>query len=411
MTNDSKTHEELIEELKPAEGTVVQTGEEEEPSSNPGEHHNDIKAIYQKGRENRELVTRQDEEEMPDAAMVAKMVAEAADDEEFDHGDREGVDLNERKDRFDAEQEEEGDGDPEYVENVDHEAPDKEEPAPTTTPAPAREPEKNLDYEAVDGKVTVKIEGMEYEVPEADIKAAGGKAAYQQNRASNIRFQKAATYGKALQKEREEFAQQQLDSPAKGDLPVEDDLSNEAELVKTYTNRLLDAAIDGTETDVEQVVAEVLSTTKRVPQEPDNSTSVEQPRPSDKVVEDYEASYRLDRANANRMLIDEYSDIMLDNDLKGIAHQRYEALSSDPRNIGRTAVEMAREAGDYVRRLTNTKPPVHTRQAKELEARRDKKRVLPQRSQARTTSKAQETKKPRSSRQYIQDLRKKQGNY
>lgn len=414
----SELNTELHEDLVPPEGTVAQTGEEEVPTSEGGKHTDHLKAIYQKGRKNRELVTRDDEKENIDAALIAKMVQESQDEGEFEHALVDAVDLDTRPDRM-KESEEEALEDPDYVESApDHtiSATDEEEQelaealGEQKTTVVAEKQQTELDYEVNDGKVTVKIEGIEYLVPEADVLSAGGKAQYQQVRASNQRFEKAATYAKALQKEREEFERQQREFTAKGELPEKGVLSK-AELVKDFRERILDAALDGTEADVDGILEEALSRGINLDPSSQNSPDGEAaPAISARVVEDFEAGYKLDRAQANRMLADNYSDIMANEDLRKIASQKYNELDSDPSNFGRTAVEMAREAGEFVRRLTNSTGPVENSQAIEMKVRREKKRVLPQQSSARTKSKPPEPNTPRSSRQFIRDLQRKQGN-
>jgi len=405
MSKKAAASPKLDPKLEPPEGTKVQTGDEEAPESRPGKHDDDLKAIYKKTRKNRKNTTREEQDENIDAEMVAKMVAEAADEGEFEHTASE-IDLDNRPDRFAEEQP--APDDPDYVPSAKPTEDDEEELLPEKPEGdPAPEP-KDLDYEAVSGKVKVKVEGIEYLVPEADVIAAGGKSQYQRNRASNQRFEKAATYGKALQQERADFEQQQLDSTAKGELPDKDALSEEAEL-KNLREKILDAAIDGTEEDVDNVLTEIISKRKSKPESQDSPGDTD-PKVSDQVVEDFETAYALDRAEANRLLLDAYPDIMGNEDLRKIAHSKYLELNSDPDSFGRTAVEMTREAGDFVRRIASSEPLKSDSQEKELAARREKKRVLPQPSEARSKTPPPETKKPRSNRQFIRDLLRQQGS-
>jgi hypothetical protein len=405
MTDSTELHP----ELEPPEGTTVQTGEEEIPSTEGGKHDDHLKAIYKKGRENRELVTRTDEDENPDAEMVARMIAETQDEGEFEHSQVDAINLDERKARSDDGEEELPD--PEYAEKRVH---DMEAEAASAPEKPAEEPveeektQQHFDYEAKDGKVAVKVEGVDYLVPEADIQDAGGVKQYQMNRAANIRFQKAATYAKALQKEKEELAQQQQGSSADRGLPEKDDLSK-AELVKTYREKLLDAALDGTEADVDNLLKEVLETSKQEPSEPQNSPGSEVKSAAEIAVEDYEASYALDRVQANALMGKDYADIMDNEELRKIAASKYLEIEANPASKGRTAVEMAREAGDFVRNITRGAPRAK-RQETELAARREKKRVLPRQSEAHSRSQPPETKKPRSNRDYIRALQRQQGN-
>jgi|GEM_PF-6392951 len=403
-----ETEPKLDPSLEPPAGTIVQTGDEDIPTSEGGKHDDHLKAIFSKARKNRELITREDEDENPDAEMMAKMVEESQDLGEYDHGETK-IDLDARPDRF---ADGEGSDDPEYVEVVDHENDELDASRPEAKePDPEPDPEKKLEYDVENGKVNVKIEGREYIVPQADIEDAGGVENYQLKRSSNIRFEKAATYAKALQKEREEFEQQQSVLPAKkGELPdpESDVLSKEAEL-KDYRERILDAALDGTEADIDEILQEAISKPKPTESKPQNSRGEADPVISDRVVEEFETAYQRDRQKANRLLMDDYSDIMSDRDLKEIAHRKYLELDADPSSYGRTAVEKAREAGDFVRRLTHTAPPKKTIQDRELETRRERKRVLPQPSDARKTSRPPEKEKPRSNRDYIRSIQRAQG--
>ena len=87
----------LAEGLEPPPGTVAQTGDEENPESRPGEHDNDLKSIYKKARMNRDLVIRDNEEGSPDAAQIAQLVAEAADEGEFEHtASQNPIDLDDK---------------------------------------------------------------------------------------------------------------------------------------------------------------------------------------------------------------------------------------------------------------------------------------------------------------------------
>lgn len=395
--------------LEPPPGTVVQTGDEEMPISEGGKHDDHLKAIYSKGRKHRELVTREDEDENPDAEMIAKMVAETQDEGEFEHSGSE-IDLDARHDRLDDGEESD---DPEYVPTVDHENDDPPEQKKETAAAePVVEKENELDYTVENGKVAVKIEGRDYLVPASDVEHAGGLELYQLRRAANIRFEKAATYAKALQDEKKLLEQQQLATPAKGELPdpESDVLSRKAELGK-LREKVLDAALDGTEADIDEILEEALNkSSKPVEKKSQNSPGDDDQNVSGHVVEEFETAYQADRAKANRLLMDRYSDIMDNKDLKEIAHRKYLELDADPLNTGRTAVEMAREAGDFVRRLTNASPPGKTKQDEELELRREKKRVLPQPSEARSKTRPPEQKKPRSNREYIRSIQRAQGN-
>jgi len=408
----------LADELKPDNPDhVVATGDEENPVSGSN-YVEDRKTIYAKARKNRELTQREEQDNMPSVKEMNEMVAEAADEAEFEHTAHD-VDL-EADAR--AEETEEEIEDAEYVETptddtlnqMADEAASGDDPIEEEEPEPQSDaedgesarPKPDLDYEVNDGMVAVKVEGNEYIVPEADVIAAGSKAQYQKNRSANIRFESAATAGKALQDERLEFEQQQNDSPAKGDLPDKDDLSK-AELRK-FREKLLDASLDGTQDDVDEIVKEIIAL--RPAPEADNSTGNAEPRASDRIVNEFETAYGADRAEANRLLIDNYSDIMNDSDLRKIAESKYKELQASPNSRGRTAVEMARESGDFVRRISKAKSSNSNVQKTELENRRQRKRVLPQSSKARSTSKAPETKKPRSSREYIRDIQRRQGN-
>jgi hypothetical protein len=116
MTNEKTA--ELHPDLEPPEGTVVATGDEENPVSGV-KQEDALKAIYAKSRADRTLVTREDEQENPDAEMIAKMVAESANEGEFEHTQSDAVDLDSRPDR--VSNEDEPTDDPEFVAEVNHE--------------------------------------------------------------------------------------------------------------------------------------------------------------------------------------------------------------------------------------------------------------------------------------------------
>jgi hypothetical protein len=78
----------------------------------------------------------------------------------------------------------------------------------------------------------------------------------------------------------------------------------------------------------------------------------------------------------------DYADIMDNEELRKIAASKYLEIEANPASKGRTAVEMAREAGDFVRNITRGAPRAK-RQETELAARREKKRVLPRQSGSR----------------------------
>jgi len=382
---------------------IVDVPGQEAAPARPGEHDNDLKNIYAKSRKNRKDTVDDEAENHPDVDAIQAAVAEAAETEEFEHGDPDQIDLEERPDRFKDEDEGESEEEsPVKVAKKDEASDEK----------PVVENKKPLDYEVVDGKVVVKVDGREYKVPESDIISAGGKAQYQRQRTANQRLELAATQSKALEEERKQLEQLRSGASDPRGLPTKQGVLHEGPELKDLKDRVLDAAIDGTEEDVERVLKEALeSASKNRKTAEESGSSAQDVNPSRQIQEDFETAYANDRAEANRMLMDDYSDIMQDEELRAIANRKYKEIDADPDSFGRLPVEMAREAAEFVKRITSgaiKKDPGS--QEQELTVRREKKRVLPQSSSARSRSSAPEQPKPPSAREYIQKLRRAQGH-
>ncbi len=388
----------------------VQTGDEETPTSGSNPEQ-DRKAIYKKARENRDLTTREDASENLDVAAIERAVAEAADDGEFEHSEAEGLSTENRKDRFASDDDHSDDAD--YVATETHDTDlEPESKVEPKSDDPLEIKPKELDFESVDGMVTVKIDGNEYQVPEADVTDAGGVKQYQIHRAANQRMARAATQARALQEERANLAQPQSDETADGDLPATGDLDEKAEFGK-LKERLLDAAIDGTDEEFEQKLHEGLDEirAKKEKQHHAHGASDQKVFASDQIVGDFEASYEIARGEANRLMMDEFSDIIGDKDLKKIAYAKYAELDADPANFGRTPSEMVREAGLHARFVSRKGIRSGEEvQQEEIERRREKKRVLAPTSEASRRTPAPTQKKTRSNAQYIRDMQKARGN-
>ncbi len=406
----------LDPKLEPGEVEAVQTGDEETPTPRPGEHGTDVKNIYKKARENRELVQRKDGEDTPDVVTIQKLVAESQDLEEHEHGPPDPIDLENRPDRHadpDAEEEEGGE--------VEVTATDPDPNEPVIDPEPEPEPIKSLDYEVVDVKVVSKVYGIEYLVHEQEVIDAGGLERYQRQRATNQRAERVATDAKALREEKQRLAQLPPEVTAEREPPATGALDEQAELAG-LRKKLVDAAFDGSEKDVEvatQALEDFLRSTPTEP-EPDTPVTVSDSTVQESIVDTeqiqsrFEQEVLADRAEANRMLMDEYPDIMQDDDLREVAMSKYRTIDASPEGYGRTPVEMAREGAEYARDLAirGLKPEGADpdRQAEELKVRRAKKRVLPQASTAHAKTTKPETKKTPSARDHIARLRRRSGH-
>ena len=398
------------EELKVDPEVTVPTGDEEHPTRGPENPMDARKALYEKGRKHRELITREDSENHPGAAAVQAAVEMAAGGEE--RAGSEALDTN-QPGQNDSEQRAEL-----LRQQLEEDGGDEEEPAETgeqeeEEPPLAAEPEEESRREGSDElknadespTVLVKVYGETYEVPRQDVDDAGGIEAYQKARAANIRLQDLATKEadlrkreKALrdQEKRSKPSEKQADpshADGRGDADAEvDSLTRELLTTVVDSEADPDAIKDWVRKNLSEARAKVAAE-QAPPSDPAEQQSIEL-SPAEQELRD---EMMRDRIAANRMMREEFPDIIADQRAKArgdgvdglfvIARQRYERLARDPSNAGRTQREIAREAALWARRASNTQPaPRERRQPNAVEEERQqrivRKRKLPQPSRA-----------------------------
>ena len=404
---------EPVVELDPAAEPIVATSDELEPVKALDPNAARL-ALFEKSKKQRQETVAKDAEDMPDVAALQKVVNEAAE------GGDEIPEFNteNRPDRFaDGESD-----DPEYVEVVNHE--DEEvvdnaevEEGEEVVTEPVLDPDKpdveiELDYKAVDGRVKAVINGAEYDVPEADIAAAGGLVQYQRQRAASIALEQVATQARALSEERKKEVQQQPSGLADGEPPATGALDDKATL-EDQRKEVLKAVLDGDEDELTAAIENIKASVKPPPEptETGEAAAPETHSKTDAIVEDYEQIWQAQVQEANAFLTENYPDVVGDKDLQELGNRKFKEFRLDPQNRGRHPVDIAREAGEFVR-------SVATRGAKktvddvdeQLELRRVRKRVLPKTSQAqqRTTAEPKERTTP-SARDHIKALQTASG--
>jgi hypothetical protein len=388
----------VTDDLVPDPEVSVQTGDEDNPVSSP-DHRDSMKHLFDKSRKNRALVQRQDGEDVPDVAMVQKLVEEASGGKDDGAGN---IDTN--RDREEGDEPEVSDAFRKQVKETLKTETRKSLglPEPETPDLPETDPS---------AIVTVKILGKEYDVPQQDLDDAGGAELYQKTRTANIKLQRIATRERALTEQeaaiipREE--QQANPSP---------DGQGKADDVTSLRDEVLDvlAQADGDDLGaVDEVLKRALS---QRPTQQDTPTEPPPPARAAPPTETEQTLYQQredDRLEANAMMTTDYRDIMNDPELQALAQQRFRMLATDPLSEGRSTKEMARESAEYVRSLGRrliTDPPPGDAEI-ERRSRVERKRKLPQpsRADASVSSSQKPDKTVPSHRDHIQRLRRRAG--
>lgn len=279
--------------------------------------------------------------------------------------------------------------------------------------------------EALPERVTVKVNGREFDVPRKDVEEAGGVEAYQKRRAAAIALNEASAIRRKAQAELEAAertrreiearaaqgapatrepppggSQQPPATGAAGGTGVEADAneivkalySGDPKRAAAAVTRVLTAAKSGPSLTPEQVAEQALALLKKqgaaVPGEE------RKPAPPAEFDEG-------ERAAANAMMARDYADVMGDATARDAAYKRFMQLHSDPNNAGRTLIELSREAGEYARKTVKPNP---------RQATHERKRELPPQSAAAGKSPAavDQPLLPRGSG-YVQELRKRSG--
>lgn len=414
--------ETLEPELKPDPEVIVPTGDEAAPVTQP-DHGSALNSLYDKARKNRELVSREDEAGAPDVATVKALVEEAS------GGARPSIDTN-RPDRF----EEEAGNYVEEVVEINEET--GEETVIETTEVKTDEPEivneevpeepSSFTPPAPDDRVSVKILGKHYDVPQQDIDDAGGLEAYQKNRAATIRLQRAAIL--------EQRVTQRVSATVSPPQPEEQeadpstDGQSEADIsVDALQAEMMDVVIDGNEDDIKRWIEQRLTKAQQ-PAKP--TPPAEEPRPAvsespedSEILTELQSQRELDIEETNHMMNEEFPDIMkgsqpsateLERRRLADAQEYFQVLASDPHNEGRSQKEMAREAANRARRIrypeeetSQPVPPIEQERRKRV----IRKRRLPQASRADTgapSNRKQEKKVP-SRKDHFRRLRRAAG--
>lgn len=374
ISEEEKAERLEAKELEADPEVIVPTGDEEQPVAG-SDHEASLKTLYAKGRRNRKLMTREDAEAVDDVAMMQKMVAEAA------GGGDPSSELDTNRNMTDMEEEE----------LAAQRAGEEEEELPLVEidDDPKGEEESDaLTGADPDAKVQVKILGKEYEVPQQDVDDAGGTELYQKTRAANMRLLRASTLEQGAIKTRadaEALIEEQQANP-----PIPDG-QGEAD-IDSLRDELMDTVIDGTEDDINKWLEEH---TQRRP-----AVSTPTPKPTDdppaviqriqpeetETQQELRRQFYDDRQDTNDMMRTTYSDIMNDSELLDLAQRQFQVLATREDSEGRTQKEMARESAEYVRGLGRRILGDQKLVVSELEQKRrdriERKRVLPQPSQA-----------------------------
>lgn len=377
---------------------VVPTGDEEMPVGGAGDHKKSLKSIYNKSRTQREKVVTQEAEGNVDVAMVNAMVAEASGGDVPDEAEPEGFDTN-RETRPELRGEDQGQ--PPQVE-PDPQPPETTDPEP---PASARDALPEYDPEDT---VEVKVLGATYQVPRQDVDDAGGVAAYQKQRAANIRFQEAATLEKRARQQLEEQPVQQ-----QADLPTPDGETADADR-EALREELLDTVANGSEEDIDSWIDKRIAARQQRQASPQPSTPPSEPPPTTEGEDSLERQWREEVAEANEMMNRDFPDIMGNVDLRVAATAEFNRIKTLPSSYGRTQSELAREAAGLVRkrqsaidRNTAQPDPVEA----ERQTRIERKRAMPQTSRAAQVQAPNVTteRKVPSAKEHIARLRRKSG--
>jgi len=405
-----EAHETKEPELIPDPEVVVPTGDEVAPVPQT-RHDSGLKALFDKSRKNRDLVSREDEKGIPDVQMINQLVAEASGGKEPEHG----IDTNRRSPLERVDEDEEAIVEQEEEEEIEARKPEVKnvkEDAPRSLP--------KVDPDA---RVSVKILGEYYDVPQQDIDDAGGLVTYQKNRAATIRLQRAATLEqKALQQVR---AVQEPPQQVKPDPST--DGQGEAD-ISSLREELLDTVVNGDEKDIdawlEKKIASRKSAETKAPT-PQPSPQATEPPALTETQEELQRQYDEDIADTNRMMNKEFPDLMrggqpnaseLERRRLSDAQEYFRVLNNDPHNEGRSQREMAREAAYRARRIVypeeqgREKPPLpEMERERQMRIERKRKLVQPSRADTPAPSGQKQAKKVPSRKEHLMRLRRAAG--
>lgn len=363
----------------------VPKGDEANPPPRIVDQMDARKALYKRGRDTRTTQITNDSAAHPDAAeMQAAMDAEVRGETR--------VEMAPERTRYEERQ-----------------------PAP---PPAAKPPSANANE-----RVTVKVNGKEFDVPKRDVDEAGGVEAYQKRRAAAIVLNETALLRKKAQAELAEAEKIRRDlegraaqgapatrepppggtqqPPATGAAGGKGDVGAEAsEIVK--------ALYSGDPKRAAEAVAKVLTAARSgvTPEQvADQALAMLNKRAAEAPGEKREPAVTefdpAERKAANEMMSREYADVMSNAAARDAATKQFMKLANDPNNAGRSLVEMSREAGEHARATVRPHPRQETI---------DRKRTLPPQSAAagKPPVAVDEPLLPRGSG-YVAELRRRSG--
>jgi len=306
---------------------------------------------------------------------------------------------------------------------------------------PGDEPEsesKGADEKATDDRVAndmveVVIYGRRYQVPQADIDRAGGVEAYQRTRAANMRMAEAAKLEQRARRREQEAARREKElqdrekrqersshpEPSKGSEPPDEGAQqirkeDRKEQVTAIVERIFSGDKDKASTAIEEIldsvdhkpavspeeIAKMAADQLRAEREAEQATAQQE---KDSAEAAWEAELSSQQQEVNRVMSDEYADILRDDLRLEVARARFNKLRDQPINAGRSLPDIAREAGEFARGINTGSP------AQEMQHRRREKENMPRETPARSKAKFSEEKKVPSAQEHIQRLREARG--
>lgn len=228
------------------------------------------------------------------------------------------------------------------------------------------------------GKVAVKVDGIEQQVPEWEVEAAGGVEAYQKRRAASKRLQEAAQ----IRLEAEQAAAALRNTPAKpaGATPP-DGVSDQADL-EANSLEAFEKLYEGDLESAKKAWLKFVRSSNRAvtSEEPAKPVEIEKsPELLDlerRLAEERKAQI----AAANAVAEDEFGDYLEDSTLRELMYKRFDSLYKDPNNVGREMADLVRESGLWLRTQFNQSSSQNVQ--KIIETKTVKKRRLPSESTA-----------------------------
>lgn len=236
--------------------------------------------------------------------------------------------------------------------------PDQPQAAPNQPPAqgqqPGNQPNQGIDTPAE--TTTITVYGMQEQVPTADIEAAGGIAAYQKQRAADVRLERLATYEASLRNWERQLSTQAHDAqhgatPAQRGAgqpePSTTDVPGDSVDVGELADSLTDAIYSGDREEAAAKLKDAFATVSREAVRAAQAAMPAQPNASPEAQRAQEQE-RAARAEANAVFAREFSD--LDTPvLRQAVLNAVNDVSHDPVMIGRPLAEITREAAGRVR--------------------------------------------------------------